>query len=55
MKKNNQKSIIDELREIRDKISNDIKNMQFEQLKEYFEKEKAIHPVMRKKQSIKKR
>jgi hypothetical protein len=43
MKKNNEKNVIKDfkavkfMREVRDKISNDIKDMDFEQIEKYFE------------------
>ena len=41
--------MVNKLREIRDKISNDIKDMSFEQLMEYLDNKKALHPIMYKK------
>jgi hypothetical protein len=39
-----EKTLIEQLREIRDKISLDIKDLSTEQLKEYFSKQKTLHP-----------
>ncbi len=36
------------VREVRDKISNDVKDMNFEQLKEYFEERKLKRKVVEK-------
>ena len=38
------KSVMQELRDIRDKISLDIQNMNFEQLKEYIDARLTLHP-----------
>jgi hypothetical protein len=37
-------SVLQQLRDIRDKLSAEIQNMSYEQLKEYFEKQKTLHP-----------
>jgi hypothetical protein len=39
-----QKSVIQELRAIRDKVSLEIKDMNPKQLKEYLNKKKTLHP-----------
>ncbi len=39
------KTVIEQLREIRDKINRDIKDMTPEQMKEYFNKQKTLHPT----------
>jgi len=39
-----EKSLIDQLREIRDKVSLDIKDMTSEQLKDYLNKKETLHP-----------
>ncbi len=39
-----EKTTVEELREIRDKISLEIQVKTFEQLKEYFNKQKTLHP-----------
>lgn len=39
------KSTIEQLREIRDKISLEIKDLNFEQLKKYLEEKKTLHSV----------
>ncbi len=39
-----EKSVIQELRTIRDKVSLEIKDMTLKQLKEYFNKKKTLHP-----------
>ena len=47
MKKNNiksEKSPIDQLRAIRDKVSLDIKDLNSEQLKDYLNKKETLHP-----------
>ena len=38
------KSLIDQLREIRDNVSHDIKDMTSEQLKDYLNKKETLHP-----------
>ncbi|MEK7263769.1 MAG: hypothetical protein AAB071_04575 [Bacteroidota bacterium] len=38
------KSVMQELRDIRDKISLDIQDMNFEQLKKYIEERLTLHP-----------
>ena len=44
--------MIDELREIRDKISDDLKDLSFEELLEYLEKRKALHPKIKARKTI---
>ena len=44
-KKKKEKSAIEQLREIRDKISLDIQDMTFEQLKKYVEERLTLHPT----------
>lgn len=39
-----EKTLIEQLREIRDKISFDIQDLTTEQMKEYFSKQKTLHP-----------
>jgi len=39
-----EKSLMQQLREIRDKLSSEIKDMSYEQLKEYLDKQKSLHP-----------
>lgn len=39
------KTLIEQLREIRDKVSLDIKDLTAEQMKEYFSKQKTLHPA----------
>ncbi|MBS3913947.1 MAG: hypothetical protein KG003_05575 [Bacteroidetes bacterium] len=39
-----EKSVMQQLRDIRDKLSADIKDMTYKQLKEYLEKQKTLHP-----------
>jgi len=43
--KTEEKTLIEQLREIRDKISLDIKDLTAEQMKEYFSKQKTLHPT----------
>lgn len=43
-KKSQTKSIMVELREIRDKISLETQDMTYEQLREYLDKEKSLFP-----------
>jgi len=43
------KSVIQQLRDIRDNISLEIQNMTFEQLTEYLKNKKSLHPTMAKK------
>lgn len=51
MKNKTEKRMVDKLREICDKTSNDIKDLSFEQLIEYLDKKKALHQKMYKKTS----
>jgi len=47
LKKNNiesEKSLIDQLRVIREKVSHDIKDMTSEELKGYLNKKETLHP-----------
>ena len=46
MKNKTEKRMVDKLREIRDKISDDIKDLSFEELMKYLDKKKALHPSM---------
>ncbi|MEI6133297.1 MAG: hypothetical protein WCQ41_10820 [Bacillota bacterium] len=39
-----EKSLMQQLRDIRDKLSSEIKDMSYEQLKEYLDKKKSLHP-----------
>ena len=39
-----EKSLIDQLREIRDEVSHDIKDMTSEELKDYLNKKETLHP-----------
>jgi len=39
-----EKTLVDQLREIREKVSLDIKDLTIEQLKEYFIKQQTLHP-----------
>jgi hypothetical protein len=43
-KKKKEKSAIEQLREIRDKINLDIKDMTFDQLRKYVEERLTLHP-----------
>jgi hypothetical protein len=45
IKKKKEKSAIEQLREIRDKISLDIQYMTFDQLKKYVEERLTLHPI----------
>jgi len=49
MKTKDEKKIVDILREIRDKVSSDIKDLSFEELKEYLESRKALRTNVFKK------
>jgi len=40
-----EKTTVEELREIRDKITLETQDMTVEQLKEYFKKQKTLHPA----------
>jgi len=40
-----EKSLIDELRFIRDEINLEIKDLSLEQLKQYWEKKETLHPT----------
>ena len=37
------KTVVEQLRDIRNNVSNDIKDLSLEQLKEYFNKQKTLH------------
>jgi hypothetical protein len=39
------KTLIEQLREIRDKINLEIKDMTFDELKDYLKKKKTLHPT----------
>jgi len=43
--KTEEKTLVEQLREIRDKISYEIKDLNTEQFKEYFNKQKTLHPT----------
>ena len=45
MKEKKEKSVMQQLREIRDKLSVDIKDMTYEQLTEYLNRQKTLHPT----------
>jgi hypothetical protein len=45
IKNKTDKTLIEQLREIRDKISLEIKDMTFEELKDYLKKKKTLHPT----------
>ena len=38
------KTLVQQMRDIRDKVNLDIKDLTVEQLKEYFRKQKTLHP-----------
>ena len=40
-----EKSILQQLRDIRDKLSVEIKDMTYEQLKDYLDRQKTLHPT----------
>lgn len=44
-KEKNEISILQQLRDIRDKLSAEIKDMTYEQLKEYLDSQKTLHPT----------
>lgn len=46
MKTKEKIKMVDIMREIRNKISNDIEDLTFEQLMEYLKHKKALHPAM---------
>jgi RNA binding exosome subunit len=52
MKAKPQKTMIDELREIRDKISDDLKDLSYDELVKYLEKRKTLHPKMKKQKTV---
>lgn len=52
MKTKPEKTMIDELREIRDKISDDLKDLSFDEMMEYLEKRNALHPKMKKQNTV---
>ena len=39
-------TVMQQLRDIREKISDEIKDMTIEQLKEYFKNQKTLHPAV---------
>jgi hypothetical protein len=43
------KTLIEELREIRDKLSLEMQDMTVDQIKEYLKKKKTLHPTRAKK------
>ncbi len=45
MSKIAQKSTVEQLREIRDKVSSETQNMSFEELKKYVEERLTLHPL----------
>lgn len=47
-KEKKEKPAIQQLRDIRDKVSLDIQNMTFEQLEDYLKNKKTLHPTMQK-------
>ena len=47
-----EKTLIEQLREIRVKISLDIKDLTTEQMKEYFSKQKTLHPTVWQKEGV---
>jgi len=52
MKAKPNKTVIEELREIRDKISDDLKDLSYEQLMEYLEKKKTLHPKIKLQKTV---
>ena len=48
-KETKQKSVLAQLRDIRDKLSVEIKDMSYEQLKEYLDKQKTLHKLSHEK------
>ena len=46
MKIKEKKTVMQQLRDIRDKMSEEIKDMTTEQMKEYFENQKTLHPLV---------
>lgn len=46
MRTKEKKRMVDKMREIRNKISDEIKDLTFEQLIEYLENKRALHPTM---------
>jgi hypothetical protein len=49
MKNKTEKRMVDKMREIRDNISNDIKDLSFDELTKYLENRKALHPKFKKR------
>jgi len=47
-KEKRKKIVIEQIREIRDKVSHDIQNMSFKQLTEYLKDRKSLHPTFSK-------
>ncbi len=43
-------TLLQQLREIREKVNYEIKDMTFEQLQDYFKNKKTLHPIWYKKQ-----
>jgi len=50
--KTEEKTLIEQLREIRDKICLDIKDLTTEQMKKYFSKQKTLHPTVLQKEGF---
>ena len=48
-KETKQKSVLTQLRDIRDKLSVEIKDMSYQQLKEYLDKQKTLHKLSHEK------
>lgn len=40
-----EKSVVEQLREIREKISSEIQDMNYEQLMKYLDNKKSLHPL----------
>ncbi len=43
--------MVDKMREIRDNISNDIKDLSYDELTKYLENRKALHPKFKKRKA----
>ncbi len=43
--KKTSKTLVQQMRDIRDKVNLDIKDLTFEQLRDYIKKQKTLHPI----------
>ena len=50
-KEKREKLVLEQIREIRDRVSRDIQNVSFKQLNEYLKSRKGLHPAIGKNQN----